>query len=978
MNPDQLSEEQIFDAAFALESDDARDEYLQQVCRDEGQFERIQALLKAGAPGGSFLEQGPAELQATSPSEPEHPQRIGDFEILGELGRGGMGIVYRARQCSLNRLVALKVLSAGLGLTTRAIMRFKLEAEAAAKLHHTNIVPIYWTGEEKRVPYYAMELIDGPSLDRVIKQLRAESSGEHVSSADSRDQHVPDWINETLISSSPQADDATASTDTSTFDSSTSLGTDSTYYDNLAKMMAGVADALAHAHDHGIVHRDIKPANLLLSADGRLSINDFGLARMLEQPGMTMTGELMGSPMYMSPEQITAGRLPLDHRTDIYSLGATLYELLTLQPPFPGQQRDQVLAQVIHKDPPKPRSVNPRIPKDLETICMKAMEKDPDRRYQTAELLAEDLRRFVNRHAILARRTGPLEKGIRWVRKNKAISAMACPVLVACLGVGVREYRQWKEDSRQHAEELRKQKEERYRETMIAAEHAILNLEIDTAETHLNTLNDLAGTTIETDLIKYQIELLKSKGRTVAEELSARIEQDPEYASDARIHSLLARAYTGSGQWKKYTDQVSYLTGLTPKTSEEKFYKARVLIYVDFETSHQLIKQAGADMAGYADFWLSRAKISTFRAIARGRTDSIDPLTANPEQRLQDLESRLKEIEDAEDQITTATEICGEDVYMVYNARLYALLCRTHLLRSMAASKIESNDPEAAKGDQQQAEECLNQAEFYVDKVAEKPHSLNGNFNRSYYYDLRLNPIEDGLSHEQREDYFRGLESVVDDANQYGHVGWLTAPYWAYCLKTKQYDRALTKLESGIEDDFAIARKVIFQLSQLSARGPVDQSEVDRIYMEAYHSLSPGTRATGLAIRGNTAEIEQFFEETFKESSPGTPEHNLSSFYLGERSADDFLKKTKQTEYDLVTAYLMAGRKSLIHGDREAALDYFRKSSQSTVYHWTTMVIARTYATKLDRLSPYYDPDWLRWLPAEPIDAIEGPKENPN
>ena len=149
-------------------------------------------------------------------------------------------------------------------------------------------------------------------------------------------------------------------------------------------MIADVAEALDHAHKSGVIHRDIKPANLLLAQDGRLSVNDFGLARILEQPGVTMTGEFVGTPAYMSPEQIASGRVPLDHRTDIYSLGATLYELLTLQRPFHGQRRDQMLAQIVQKDPPPPRRVNPQVPVDLETICLKAMDKDPDRRYASA------------------------------------------------------------------------------------------------------------------------------------------------------------------------------------------------------------------------------------------------------------------------------------------------------------------------------------------------------------------------------------------------------------------------------------------------------------------------------------------------------------------------------------------------------------------------------------------------------------------
>src|SRR5262249_10236810 len=149
-----------------------------------------------------------------------------------------------------------------------------------------------------------------------------------------------------------------------------------------------------------------------------LSVNDFGLALVVEQPGMTLTGEFVGTPAYVSPEQITAGRTPLDHRTDVYSLGATLYELLTLQPPFQAERRDQVLALIIHKDPSPPRKLNKKVPIDLETICLKAMDKDPDRRYQTAGEMAEDLRRYVNRFAIAARRVGLTIRALKWVRRH--------------------------------------------------------------------------------------------------------------------------------------------------------------------------------------------------------------------------------------------------------------------------------------------------------------------------------------------------------------------------------------------------------------------------------------------------------------------------------------------------------------------------------------------------------------------------------
>jgi serine/threonine protein kinase len=279
---------------------------------------------------------------------------------------------------SLNRQVALKVLSAGIGLTSKAVQRFRREAEAAAKLHHTNIVPVYATGEEGGTHFYAMELIGGPSLDRVVRHMR-EVKRNAERPAGSTPAEPPSGSD--AGATGPYVAHAHTEANTSSGLSSSSLTSDGHYFDTVARMIAEVADALEYAHQSGVVHRDIKPSNLLLSPAGRLSVNDFGLARMLEQPGMTMTGEFVGTPAYMSPEQITAGRTPLDHRTDIYSLGATLYELLTLYPPFTGERRDQVLAQILHKEPRAPRQVNPKVPVDLETICLKAMEKDPPEHY---------------------------------------------------------------------------------------------------------------------------------------------------------------------------------------------------------------------------------------------------------------------------------------------------------------------------------------------------------------------------------------------------------------------------------------------------------------------------------------------------------------------------------------------------------------------------------------------------------------------
>ncbi|MCZ6795092.1 MAG: protein kinase [Planctomycetota bacterium] len=366
------------------------------------------------------------------------PERIGDFEILDELGRGGMGIVYEARQLSLNRRVALKVLTSGAAFSDEVIRRFHREARAAAKLHHSSIVPIYTTGEEDGIHYYAMQLVEGPSLGTVIRRLRSVPRFD-----------VP-W--ETLVEpGDPDGEpgaDATRGAETAStggfiaaclgpppavVDSPgapAAMPDQKSYFARVARGVAEVADALEYAHERGIIHRDVKPANLLVMSDGRLTITDFGLARVLAEPGMTRSGDILGSPLYMSPEQLAPASRPLDHRTDVYSLGATLYELLTLESLFAGQRPEQVMVQVLGEDPRPPRRRNRHVPLDLETICLKAIEKSPADRYQKAAGMAEDLRRFLGHHAIRARRAGPVARAVKWARRRPAAAALIVSLAV--------------------------------------------------------------------------------------------------------------------------------------------------------------------------------------------------------------------------------------------------------------------------------------------------------------------------------------------------------------------------------------------------------------------------------------------------------------------------------------------------------------------------------------------------------------------
>ena len=355
----------------------------------------------------------------TSPSsgiEPEGASRgvLGDYQIVQEVGRGGMGVVYEAQQISLDRRVALKVLPFAAMLDERQIKRFRNEARAAAQLKHPSIVQVFGVGCERSVHYYAMEFVEGQTLEQVVRSIR-ELDSLRGSRPISGSHHS---------SSSDEAGDVRSAPVT---DSSSSLATQRStrtveYFRSVARIGMQVAEALDHAHQEGVIHRDIKPSNLMIDSAGKPWITDFGLARIETDPGMTVSGDMLGTLRYMSPEQTLANRVVVDHRTDIYSLGVTLYELLTLSPAFPQEDKHELLRHIAFEDPPRPRNLNRRVPKELETIVMTAIRKRPDDRfYQTAQELADDIRRYLGDKPVLAKQPGLIECARKWAWRRRAI-----------------------------------------------------------------------------------------------------------------------------------------------------------------------------------------------------------------------------------------------------------------------------------------------------------------------------------------------------------------------------------------------------------------------------------------------------------------------------------------------------------------------------------------------------------------------------
>src|SRR5438477_148850 len=301
---------------------------------------------------------------------------LGDYELLEEIGRGAQGVVFRARQKSLNRTVALKVISLGQWASKAHLKRFRREAESAAGLHHPSIVPIYEVGERDGSCYFSMQLVEGGQLDEMVRR-----------------EAIPTR--------------------------------------RAAELIGTVARTVHYAHEHGILHRDIKPGNILLDAKGEPHLTDFGLARLVEMEStVTRTLEVMGTPSYMAPEQAVGNNAAVGSATDVYGLGAVFYQLLTGHPPFAGGTSYETIKLLLDTEPRQPRLLNPKIDRDLSTICLKCLEKDPKRRYSSALALAEDLERWLKHEPIRARRTGIFSRGRKWIRRNPT-SALLIASLVA-------------------------------------------------------------------------------------------------------------------------------------------------------------------------------------------------------------------------------------------------------------------------------------------------------------------------------------------------------------------------------------------------------------------------------------------------------------------------------------------------------------------------------------------------------------------
>ncbi len=540
------------------------------------------------------------------------PERVGDFRLLGEIGRGGMGIVYEAFQESLGRRVAVKVLPKQTLLDEENLRRFQREAQTAAKLHHTNIVPVFGVGEHEGLHFIVMQLIRGQGLDAFLARLRQAAEGGAGAQQDERDlvpvpppsghpSEVSPSVESLREGPPPSADMAT---DRFSVGHDTKVGgwPDATsepppaaptlgegeqfgpaYWRRIATIGWQVAEALHYAHSHHTLHRDIKPANLLLDTQGVVWVTDFGLAKAMDQDNVTQTGIMAGTLPYMAPEQF-AGQV--DARSDIYSLGLTLYELLTLRPAFADGSRSSLIGRITHDEPLRPRALNPDIPHDLETIVLKAIAREPRNRYQTGDEFAHDLNCFLEDRPIQARRVSSFERLWRWARRKPAMASLAASTLLLLVAVAVVASVGYVRTAQAHAQERQANVEER-RQRKKAEDTTALAIEaLDsmfgqlapdrTAPASAALVVDAEGTTT----VPVQPVLSKEVAAMLEHMLTFYDRLAAEGAGDAKLRRKTAEAYRRIGDIHQrlgyheqakvaYLDAIELYTRLAESSAEE-------------------------------------------------------------------------------------------------------------------------------------------------------------------------------------------------------------------------------------------------------------------------------------------------------------------------------------------------------------------------------------------------------------------------
>jgi serine/threonine protein kinase len=851
--------------------------------------------------------------------------RIGDFAVFEEIGRGGMGVVYRARQLSLNRDVALKVLPAAAYPTEKDVARFQRESKAAARLHHTNIVPVYAQGCEGGTYFYAMEWIEGESLDAA---LRSDSSATSL---------TLEGLADSVLTGSSGFLDRKSGTRSEGPSSSgrlvAALPRTRADYHRIAALVAEVCDGVEHAHQAGILHRDLKPQNLLLGRDNRLHVTDFGLSKGIEDWPLTLDGEIMGTPAYMSPEQAGVMERPVDHRTDVYALGATLYEVLTLRRPFEGRSKDLVLHRLATMVPPRPRKLDRRIPLDLDTICMRALEKEPSHRFPSAAAMAVELRRFSEGRPILTRRTSWVFRVGKWARRRKAVAA-ALALLTITVGVSAALAVNVSASRRQ--QRIAREREARWH--LEGAHNQLIYLDYKNSASAMDDLNRAQelGADLNQVLLLRAIAARGASNYAVAWTHVERVlELDPHHRAALYVLAWIHEGREDRPPALKAFDSAEQIPG--ERSAEEYFLRGLACHRFDpelaaesFEEARRLVLASQKKTFSQAILHLARANNQTIYRTRR--TDRF--------QKTDQLFRRLIE----------------EGVYGSYP---YYLLSITHRRVGEIHADVAGVGSETAQRYFQTALELARTGQEVDGPEPDRPITAEAE------------------CHESLGDYAAAIEArtraIAVAAEQAGFREEGYGYRWRLWFWLGELDRALEDLGalSRIErNDFKF--KLVYPSLVHADAGRLDQAiEMARLIgPESPSTKHQVWRAACLRLLGQAEEADRFMADAIRhvrkpiEFDPRPIDDwdlKLLEFSAGRLSLEHLLMAAVDRPLSwqfLAEAYFHAATVQLARGDRIGALDLFEKSYRSFDKEPGYTYDAKIFLVRMGR-----DPAWPPWIP---------------
>ncbi len=874
-----------------------RAEWIARACRGDALLEQdVQALVDAHVEAENSEEIADTELQlpntailpdsaAETTFPVVHPgSLLGDFLVQERIGAGGMGIVYRAHQVSLSRDVALKVLAPHISHSKTATERFRREARAVARLDHPNIVSVYTTGEEQGTSYYAMQLIDGIPLSKVIAHLKRRPLRELRSGGAA-----------TARGAAP-GDAASADIDLASLITARWEGS---YFRSVAEMLADAAEALAYAHGHQVIHRDIKPSNLLLSRRYEIHIGDFGLARIAEEPGLTRTGECVGTPYYMSPEQITVGGNEIDPRTDVYALGATLYELLTLRPPFFGGNREEVLSKILQSRPPAPRLLNRNAPRDLEVVCLKALEKEVCDRYQSAAEMAADLGRFAKGEPVMARHRGPVTRCLAWLARHRGAAAFLATVCFLVVLTAFFAGRLYLTSSRLTGE--------RQKRLLESAQIAAMQGDLEQAREHVNEAEQEGAPPDKVRLIRGHLTLLSGDYHLACAELEEALRLMPD---NLAAHSLMARAYSLNEQHERSAQVVRRLESMQPKTVEDHLFLGEAQARWDIDLAITTL-----DSAVQADRANVVARLVRGRVLIARAMESADP---------RDAEAALQDLRIADELLDPNALILGRQV-------------QAHLTAATAY---------AAAAVVEKSEEHLSRASAAVQELERFPEGYFSHRWRAFYWDY----VGDA---KKAEAEWRQMQHL-----RIAFLVLLLHREGRFDEALRLCDERLLRFKPARFTDFfrgfmlaAISEEPQDIIRAFQSEGEESLDPANATWMNyTIHCLAGEVEGARHACQQLRAAMDRGDATSW--------EFQVQQYTCGEIVADELLDEAGRSRTRLCVAHFLIGMTLLGEGARAASIRHFEASAAFRSFEQLEDHMSRGLANQLRR-----HPNWPRWIP---------------